>query len=123
MKYITFLVLALIIVGGLYWWTTTQSNVLPTPMVTPTTSASPQGTGNIHVFSPQPNNSVGLPLVIKGEARVFEGTFAYRIIDSNDAILLEDHGMTSGQHDIGEFDPFEVSVNYPAPKGKTGRVE
>ena len=100
--------------------------VEPNPSPSPTVSATPTTapiTGNIRVFSPIANEEVGLPLVIKGEARTFERAFSYRILDSRGNIVLEKHTMSSGQIDPPEFDPFEVSTNYPDPKTATGFVE
>ena len=73
-------------------------------------------------FSPQPNEEVGLSLVIKGEARVFESTFSYRLRDEDGIVLYEDHAMANAP-DVGQFGPFEVSVKYPKPKGSQGTVE
>lgn len=77
---------------------------------------------NIIVYAPQPNDEVGLPLVIKGEARVFESTFNYRIKDGDGSIIHESFGMAAAP-DMGQYGPFELSVNYPKPKAATGTVE
>lgn len=77
---------------------------------------------NIIVFLPQPNYAVGLPLVINGEARVFENAFNYRLKDSDGTVLIEKSAMANAP-DIGQYGPFEISVNYPAPKGTTGTLE
>ncbi|HPN96495.1 MAG TPA: Gmad2 immunoglobulin-like domain-containing protein [Candidatus Moranbacteria bacterium] len=77
---------------------------------------------NIRVSSPVPNEEIGLPLIIKGEARVFENTFSFRIKNNDGSVLLENYG-TADSPDIGQFGPFEISVNYPKPKGKQGTVE
>ena len=87
----------------------------PTVTVSKTPTSTPALTGSsIHVFSPQPNDEVGLPLIIKGEARTFEAAFSYRIRNSRGAVLVEGHGMATN---------FEVSVNYPDPKTASGSVE
>lgn len=77
---------------------------------------------NIRVSKPRASEEVGLPLVIKGEARVFENVFNYRVRDADGAILVEDHAMALSP-DIGLFGPFDIEVNYPEPKGKSGTVE
>jgi len=77
---------------------------------------------NIIVDFPKANEAVGLPITIKGKARVFENTFNYRIKDSDDRILLENYITVEGA-DIGEFGPFEASFNYLEPKGKEGKIE
>jgi len=77
---------------------------------------------NIVVDLPKANNLIGLPVVIKGQARVFENTVSYRIKDSDESILLENY-VTADSKDIGEFGSFEVAVNYPEPKGEKGKIE
>lgn len=77
---------------------------------------------NIIIFSPQSNYAVGLPLVIDGEARVFESTFNYRLKDSDGSVLIENSAMAAAP-DAGQYGPFQISVNYPAPKGTTGTLE
>src|SRR3989338_4757467 len=94
----------------------------PSPSVTAT--PTPTNEPNISVSKPQPGDTVGLPLVIEGEARVFEATFAYRIKDGDGSLLLERHAMTdAGTGDIGEFRPFKVTINYSVPKFDSGSVE
>lgn len=77
---------------------------------------------NIIVYSPQPNDAIGLPLVLKGEARVFESTFNYRVKDATGKIIFESFAMAASP-DMGIYGPFEVHVNYPEPETDTGAVE
>ncbi|MEK7097589.1 MAG: Gmad2 immunoglobulin-like domain-containing protein, partial [Patescibacteria group bacterium] len=77
---------------------------------------------NIKVYSPEPGDSVGLPLIIRGEARVFENTFSYRIIDADGTIIYENNAMANSP-DMEIYGQFEVSANYPKPKGAAGTVE
>jgi hypothetical protein len=77
---------------------------------------------NIIVDAPKANESIGLPLFIKGKARVFENTVSYRIKDSEGTVLLENY-TTANSPDMGQFGPFEASVNYLEPKGDKGTVE
>lgn len=77
---------------------------------------------NIRVTSPQPNEEIGLPLVIQGEARVFENTFLYRLRDEDGTVLVEGFD-TADAPDIGQFGPFTVSTMYSAPKGTRGTLE
>lgn len=77
---------------------------------------------NIIVFAPKSNDEIGLPLVIDGAARVFESTFAYRLKDSNGAILVENSAMANAP-DAGQFGLFHVEASYPEPKGTIGTVE
>jgi hypothetical protein len=91
---------------------------------TPDGSQPPVATSsaNIRVSSPAPYQEVGLPLVIKGEAREFESAFSWRIRDEDGTVLVEGHGMADAP-DVGQFGPFTVSSSYPQPKGTYGKVE
>ncbi len=100
-----------------------QTSPTPSPLVSATPTPELGTTGNIHVFTPQPDDEVGLPLVIKGEARTFEAAFSYRIKNSVGKVLVEGHSMTTGTADLPAFRPFEVTVNYPDPKTASGSVE
>ena len=74
----------------------------------------------IRVSTPQRNGEVGLPLVITGEARVYENVFGYRLLNANGKKLLEGFGET----EIGTgLRPFSLSVNYPDPETETGTLE
>jgi hypothetical protein len=75
---------------------------------------------NIIVTSPAPNEEIGLPVLIKGEARVFEAAFSYRIKNKDGSVLVESNGMTG---ESGVFSPFEVRVTYPKPKMNEGSIE
>jgi hypothetical protein len=77
---------------------------------------------NIIVESPKADDIIGLPVIIKGQARVFENTVSYKIKDSDGSVLLENY-LTANSKDVGEFGPFEMTVNYPEPKGDKGTVE
>jgi hypothetical protein len=77
---------------------------------------------NIAVAEPVSGQSIGLPLVIKGKARVFENTVSFRIKDLDGTVLMEKF-TTANSPDMGQFGPFEASVNYPEPKGGKGTVE
>lgn len=78
--------------------------------------------GNMIVASPSADEVIGLPLVIKGSARVFENTFNYRLLDSNGTILAEGNAMTAAP-DVGVFGSFTVTTSYAAPTGTTGTLE
>ncbi len=78
--------------------------------------------GNIEVSSPASGEVIGLPLVIKGKARVFESTFAYRLLDADGTELVAGHAMADAP-DVGQFGDFVVTTSYDAPKGDHGTVE
>ncbi len=61
--------------------------------------------GNIKVISPKPEEKIYSPLLVKGEARVFENVFHIRLKNSNGEILVEKNGSTNAQ-EVGEFGSF-----------------
>lgn len=90
----------------------------PTPTPEPIISES----GNIIVSSPKPAEKISSPLVLEGEARVFENVVDYRLRDTNGNILVE--GFASAQSpDIGEFGPFRAEIEFPKPEGELGILE
>jgi hypothetical protein len=89
----------------------------PTPVSTPIVSQS----GNIKVTSPTSNQKITSPVTITGEARVFENSFSYRVVDANKKILIEGHAMADAP-DMGKFGPFEVKLDFPTPSTDTGEI-
>lgn len=77
---------------------------------------------NIIVFEPVAQKEVDRPLVIEGEARVFESQLNYRVKDSDGTILHEGSAMASSS-DMGLYGPFKIIVDYSAPSGNVGTVE
>ncbi|MFA6992492.1 MAG: Gmad2 immunoglobulin-like domain-containing protein [Candidatus Gracilibacteria bacterium] len=77
---------------------------------------------NIRIFSPSPEVVVISPLIVKGEARVFENQFSYQLLDEDGSVLATGSGYADAP-DMGEYGPFEISIGFPAPKGKTGTLE
>jgi len=77
---------------------------------------------NVVVYEPKVGETIGLPVVIKGEARVFENTFNYRIKDGTGKILWESFGMTEAP-DAGIFGAFTVQANYTKPGTSEGTIE
>ncbi len=84
--------------------------------------SSSQAQANIVVTEPVENDEVENPLTISGEARVFENSFAYRILDADGNILVEGHDMAEAP-DIGQFGPFDIEVSYAIPSTEEGTVE
>lgn len=77
---------------------------------------------NIHLFAPVAQSTVSSPLVIKGEARVFENVVLYRVKDENGTILAQ--GSTLAQSpDIGLFGPFSTEVAIPLNDSQDGTLE
>ncbi|MFA6171478.1 MAG: Gmad2 immunoglobulin-like domain-containing protein [Patescibacteria group bacterium] len=77
---------------------------------------------NIIVSLPLPGDSIGNPVTIKGEARVFENTFNYRVKDSAGNILAEKTAMASAP-DAGQYGDFEITIRYSVPKTDNGVIE
>lgn len=98
---------------------TDEPDTTPDSDDTVTTSADP---GNMVVYEPDPNDTVGVPLIITGRARVFENTFAYRLTDSAATVLVEGHAMANAP-DTGTFGEFSVSTSYAKPTTATGTLE
>lgn len=123
---LTAIILLVVLAGIVILMDNIKVQTAPSPSLSamPSASVTPEETaGNIHVFSPQAGDEVGLPIVIKGEARTFEAAFSYRIKNSDGKVLVEDHSMTTGTADYPAYRPFEVTVNYPDPKTASGSVE
>jgi hypothetical protein len=77
---------------------------------------------NILLYAPKVDATIGTPVTLSGEARVFENQFSYRIIDQNGKVLGQ--GSVYAQSpDVGQFGPFEVRASYEAPSTTTGFVE
>lgn len=88
------------------------------PVNAPIVSAS----GNVQISSPTSGETVGVPLVITGKARVFENTFNYRVLDQDGSVLVEGNAMTNAA-DAGLMGDYTITTTYAAPTGTTGTVE
>lgn len=79
--------------------------------------------GNMKIYWPQPNATVTRPLVVFGEARVFENTVSYRLLNADGGLLV--NGFTTAYApDIGQFGPFSIPLWYDEqPVGTEGFVE
>ena len=77
---------------------------------------------NIIVSSPKSNDKVSNPIIVKGQARVFENTFSYILKDSSGNKLYEGNGMTDAK-DAGILGNFEVMIPVPADAPKQLYVE
>lgn len=77
---------------------------------------------NIKVYAPAQGAQVTSPLVISGEARVFEGTVNYRILDETGSIISEGF-TTAASPEMGEFGPYALTADYTPPATATGKLE
>jgi len=77
---------------------------------------------NIKVSSPLVDQEIGLPLVINGEARVYENLFNYRLKDQDGSILVTGLAVANSPA-VGQYGSFEIKASYPEPKGQVGSLE
>jgi len=77
---------------------------------------------NIVVFTPRAENEIGLPVVVEGEARVFENQLNVRLKDEDGTVLTE-RGVTALSKDTGLYGPFKIDLSYSEPKGDKGTIE
>ena len=79
-------------------------------------------TPNISIFSPESDDETSFPLVVRGEARVFENALNVRLKDE-DGSVLEEVSVMAESEDVGLYGPFETSFTAVSPKGTAGAVE
>ncbi|HLD71800.1 MAG TPA: Gmad2 immunoglobulin-like domain-containing protein, partial [Candidatus Peribacteraceae bacterium] len=78
--------------------------------------------GNINVSSPAEHDVISSPVMITGEARVFENEFNYRVKDTDGTVLAEGHA-TALSPDMGLFGPFSIETEFDEPIGASGTIE
>lgn len=77
---------------------------------------------DIKVSSPAQGALVGNPVTISGEARVFESSVSYRVLDGDGTVLAEGFTMAASP-DVGQFGPYSVDVLFDRPLTTYGKVE
>lgn len=99
---------------------TPLSETLPTAAL-PSPSIDPDA--NIRVTSPRATQILTLPIIIEGEARVFENQLNYRVSNCEGNVLTEGI-VTAESPDMGLFGPFRAEVRaLPEPQGRSGCIE
>ena len=78
--------------------------------------------GNIIVTEPVPYQEVGFPLVLTGQARVFESVFQYRLLDDAGNVLAQNYAMANAL-DVGLYGDFSLEIVYQEPKSVQGVLE
>jgi hypothetical protein len=78
--------------------------------------------GNIIVSSPSSQEEIGFPLIVKGEASVFENQFSIRLKEKSGRILASVPAYAKGQ-DAGKFGAFQEEIGYLTPKNTEGILE
>lgn len=79
----------------------------------------------IQVDSPQPNEIISSPLIIKGMARgfwFFEADFPIKLLDENGELLGIAIAQAEGDWMTGEFVPFTAELIFNQPITKTGVI-
>lgn len=99
----------------------TTSTSTPPSSTTTTPPNNPQPQANITVTAPTPNQTISSPVTITGQARVFENAINWDIRDSNGALVASGNAMATAP-DIGQFGPYTITTNFPAPTTSTGTV-
>lgn len=99
--------------------TSTPSTTSTPPATTSTPPAPTAPDGNITVTQPKANDTITSPLTIKGQARVFENTLSYELVDE-DGLVLASGFTTALSPDVGQFGPYSATFTYPKPATETG---
>ena len=96
-----------------------EINKLNTGLKVPTpTPILPQKTEvNIVVLSPEVNQSVENPFLVRGRARVFENVVSIKLRDKKGKVLTETTTYAASP-DVGQFGDFEAYVGYSTPEAQ-----
>lgn len=114
-------------VFALFFWAQKQTppvSTIPTQTValSPTAVASPAASTNIEVMRPQKMDKAFSPLVVSGNARVFENVVSVRLIDSSGNVLAQTTTMANSP-DAGKFGPFQAEIEYKVDSPQKGTLE
>lgn len=77
----------------------------------------------IRIDFPRPNQTVQSPLVITGQARgnwFFEGDFPIKLLDNNDAIIIQGYATAKSEWMTEDFVQFEAKIEFDNPATKKG---
>jgi len=75
----------------------------------------------IWVTHPQQNQVVGVPMLVKGSARVWKGNISVQLVDSDNNILAQVHGKASKS--APQRGDFEMSVKFNPPDEGKGYLQ
>lgn len=75
----------------------------------------------IWVTHPSPHQVTGVPLLVKGSARVFEGTVNARLLDDSGNVLVK--SFTTASAGAPERGDFEMSLKFKPPSSGEGTLE
>jgi hypothetical protein len=77
----------------------------------------------IRVESPEPNQTITSPLIIKGEARgywFFEASFPVKLLDDEENLIALEIATAQSEWMTEEFVPFEAVVEFNDPAAEKG---
>jgi|SRR3989344_3979510 len=75
---------------------------------------------SLTISQPQTNETVGLPLVIKGQAVLTDNFFKYRLLKSDGSVLVQGIGALKDEADGSNIN---ISIAYPEPGSDSGQLE
>lgn len=115
----------LAVLGGVIWYSTGQRS--GSDEITNATSTDEEVAGvmrnaNIVVNRPRANERIGMPLVIEGEARVFENTVHFRLLDESGSEIAKGFA-TADARDVGQFGAFRGELNFVSETDQAGTLE
>jgi len=117
-KSVIYLILAVILAVGSYFWFSKDGSFVFVPKETETAkpaleSPTPSPTleqGSIRVTLPKANDVVENPITVTGTARVFEQTFNWKLKNRDTGkVLSESFAMSQGE-ELSEFNPFSFKI-------------
>ncbi|MBI5135454.1 Gmad2 immunoglobulin-like domain-containing protein [Candidatus Uhrbacteria bacterium] len=114
---------AVIVVAALYvFWPWRQPNRAPVgtppPAVTPISDL-------IQVDTPQPDQRIQSPLVVRGRARglwYFEASFPVTLKDATGKVIAQVSAQAQGEWMTQEFVPFAATIKFTNPATETGTI-
>jgi hypothetical protein len=117
-----------VVIGAIWYMTKATDDEYDFTNATTTRSGdvnapTPSGKSeNIVVYVPRVNERIGTPLVIQGEARVFENIVNVRLLDANGKELAKG-SATADAPDVGKFGAFRAELTYVSAIDQKGTVE
>ena len=128
-KYIWITVGVIILVLGLALKQAPKEPPVVAPEAPAETAPAPEAgtpivseSGNIKVTQPQPDSLVASPLLVKGQARVFESAFQIILKDSDGKEVVK-KTVTAPAPDAGQFGDFGELLLFDPPKTDKGTLE
>lgn len=112
---IILIIIAVVVAGGwLSYYFLSQKPGAPGPEET-----------RIKVDSPQPNQEIQSPFIVKGEARgywFFEAVFPVKLLDENGNVITQIPAQALGEWMTENFVPFEAILTFSVPKNQNGTL-